>query len=162
LDPHIRREGGTILTNADPQSEMIKALADQAFKTLVDWEQKLILSASVGNGAALVVLGGALLNGWKLNLFTALLPALWMFSAGLILAGVAPLTALNSYTAGHLGLALRALGGTDGDNKDKYSKYLDTSHRHNKITMRLVFASGSAFVLGIIWPITIITFFPKL
>lgn len=88
-------------------SRQLEDAVNDSRRALIDWEQKVTLSGAVGNGAGLVVLGGALINGWKLGLFLALLPAMWMFGAGLLLAATAPFIAMRGYSHGYLGTLAR-------------------------------------------------------
>ena len=135
-------------------------------RALIDWEQKVTLSGAVGNGAGLVVVGGALINGWKLGLFLALLPAMWMFGAGLVLAATAPFIAMRGYNHGYLGTLAR-LGeyhnqpanhfvNTTGEQDP--AVLLRKAIDRDRIAMGLVLASGGAFALGVVWPLAIVTF----
>ncbi len=63
------------LKRLDIQSEHTRKLRSE-------WQQKWTLSLAVGNGAGLVLLGGALVKGWEPKFWLAGLPAMWMFVFG--------------------------------------------------------------------------------
>jgi hypothetical protein len=148
-------------------NRQLEGVVNDSRRALIDWEQKFTLSVAVGNGAGLVVLGGALINGWKLNLFLPILPAMWCFGLGLVLAGLAPFISMRGYSHGYRG-TLAQLGDYLGQPVNDYVAMDDgttpehnikQAARHDRIAMNLGLASGAAFISGVAWPLTIVTFF---
>jgi hypothetical protein len=143
-------------------------LVSEVRKLRGEWQQKVVLSVAVGNGAGLVVLGGALINSWKLNLWFEILPALWIFAIGLILAGIAPFFIHRAYEKGNIGLlALDAhqngvrpewKKGGKSDPEDVAFKNIEGADKWEDTSIFISALSGVAFSFGIIWPIFTITF----
>ena len=150
----------------DWMKRQLEDAVNDSRRALIDWEQKVTLSGAVGNGAGLILLGGALINGWKLGLFLAFLPAMWMFGVGLLLAAAAPFVAMRGYTHGYQGTLAR-LGEYHGQpashfvsttgEQDPTALMLKAIER-DRIAMSLVLASGIAFALGVAWPLFVLTF----
>jgi len=132
-----------------------------------DRHQRWSISLAVGNGAGCVAVGGALITGWKLGLWLALLPALWFFALGVICAGIAAL--LNLMNAGGTVRMVDSLIEaqlqleTPQPDKEKIKQLANeaevlpgvTSSKIPEGVMSLL--SGALFCIGVLWPLSVVT-----
>jgi hypothetical protein len=131
---------------------------DEAAQT---WLKSWILSLAVGNGAGLLTLGAALVNGWKLGVWLAIVPAIWSFAFGICAAGVAPLV----HGAFHESLRRHREAWGDWidrpEAREEARLEADSADKDSDITrktvMGLVAIASASFVFGVFWPLSILT-----
>ncbi len=170
-----RRENA--VANETPIPPVSKALRDKLEGKLDRMEEisekahlqwRLWLTA--GNGAGLVVTGGALINAWKMQPFLVLLPALWLFAIGLLSGGALAYLSRQGFSAmraeadasvaKHDG-AIRTIerSGTRID----IDQVIRRARKRVDLFARLEGAfepvSSLAFASGVLWPLIQVTFF---
>lgn len=126
------------------------------------------VSLSVANGGGLIALGGALIKVESLDLWLPILPGMWSFAFGIVIAGLLPLMQAKmysdmsrSYEIMHTVSKFAASGilpSTLEKSKMESKKYTSAVSRLSKMIRLLSYVSCALFSFGVIWPLAVLTF----
>lgn len=114
------------------------------------------LSLAVGNGGALVLLGGKVLEEGTEALTALAMPSCWLFAVGLLIAG-----ALNPLAAWRANIETRIFEGwmmqlVDADRPSpNLRKVLLARLYKTEVACELI--SGACFVIGLIYPLAVLS-----
>jgi hypothetical protein len=125
------------------------------------WYRAWMLSLAVGNGGGLLTLGAALINGWKLGIWIAIVPSLWIFALGLSCAGVAPLLRSHYHRALKVGSTTGLAWIDTPESREKLERDLteltETATILQDWSAKVAAAAAACFGAGLLWPIGVVT-----
>lgn len=126
------------------------------------------ISLSVANGTGLVALGSTIVKADKIDLWLATLPAMWIFAAGIIVAGLIPLFQSKMHenmSQSFSILQILSQYTQDGIIPSNFDQQREENRRHGhrvakfyKLSQASTYISSVLFSLGVLWPLTILTF----
>jgi hypothetical protein len=167
----IERAKSDLLRAREELASTIAQFDDDARKTeeiSKDWLRSWSLSLGVANGGGCVALGSALLNA-KMDIWLVALPAIWLFSIGLIFSGLLPFAFYRQNDCYYRSFSIMrdsakqaSKGSIDlnkhDENRKKLSKIAKGVPYWHKASIIFGTVASVFFFFGVFWPILALTF----